>query len=80
MTVQVLVSPKEGVLDPEGRALQSALHDLGHAAVNSARVGRVITLELETSSKEVARDQVREMCEKLLANPVIEQYEIVILE
>ena len=78
MRVRVLVTPKEGVLDPEGRAVQNALADLGYAGVSDVRMGKVITLDLDTDDAERAREQVREMCEKLLANPVIEQYEIIV--
>ena len=76
MKVRVLITPKVGVLEPEGRALQRALEDLGYAQVKDAQIGKLITLELDVEDPERARELVREMCEKLLANPVIEQYEI----
>ena len=76
MRVRVLVTPREGVLDPEGRAVHRALGDLGYDAVADVRTGRVILLELATTDREVARAQTVEMCEKLLANPVIEDYAI----
>jgi phosphoribosylformylglycinamidine synthase len=76
MKLSVLITPKIGVLDPEGRALQRALGDLGYAQVKDAQIGKLITLELDVEDPERARELVREMCEKLLANPVIEQYEI----
>ncbi len=76
MKLSVLIKPKVGVLDPEGRALQRALEDLGYAQVRDAQIGKLITLELAVEDSERARELVREMCEKLLANPVIEQYEI----
>ncbi len=76
MRVRVLITPKVGVLEPEGRALQRALEDLGYAQVKDAQIGKLITLELEVEDPERARELVRERCEKLLANPVIEQYEI----
>ncbi len=76
MKVSVLIKPKVGVLDPEGRALQRALEDLGYVQVKDAQIGKLITLELAVEDPERARELVREMCEKLLANPVIEQYEI----
>jgi phosphoribosylformylglycinamidine synthase len=74
--VRVVVQPKPGVLDPQGRAIGSALRDLGYAAVSEVRAGKVIDLELATDDPELARTQAREMCEKLLANPVIERFEI----
>ncbi len=76
MKLSVLITPKIGVLDPEGRALQRALEDLGYAQVKDAQIGKLITLEVDVEDQERARELVREMCEKLLANPVIEQYEI----
>ncbi len=76
MRVRVVVTPKDGVLDPEGRAVHHALGELGYAAVREVRTGTVILLEVDASGPDAAREQVREMCEKLLANPVIEQYTI----
>ena len=76
MRVRVLVTPKPGVLDPEGRAVQHALRDLGYGEVDEVRTGKVITLDLATDDAERARSLTREMCDKLLANPVIERYEI----
>jgi phosphoribosylformylglycinamidine synthase len=74
--VRVLVTPKQGVLDPRGRAIQRALRDLGYEAVSDVRTGQVIHLDLATSDPEEARKLAGEMCEKLLANPVIESYEL----
>ncbi len=76
MRIRVFVTPKVGVLDPEGRAVQRALNDLGYAEVQDVQIGKLVTLELETDDPKRARELVREICEKLLANPVIEQYEI----
>jgi phosphoribosylformylglycinamidine synthase len=80
MRVRVLIMPKAGVLDPEGRAVQRALHELGFAEVRDAQTGKLVTLELDTADPEHARRLAGEMCEKLLANPVIEQYEIALLD
>jgi phosphoribosylformylglycinamidine synthase PurS subunit len=71
----VLVRPKDGILDPQGQAVESSLRHLGFA-VGGARVGRVVELELETDDVAEARDQLERMCEQLLANPLIESYEI----
>ncbi len=79
MKVRILVTRREGVLDPEGRAVVSALRDLGHTAVSDVRTGKLLLLELDAPSAESARQQAVEMCEKLLANPVIEQYAIEVL-
>lgn len=76
MKIRVLVTPKEGVLDPRGRAVQRSLHDLGYDSVADVRTGQVIHLELSTTDPDEALRQAREMCEKLLANPVIESYEL----
>jgi phosphoribosylformylglycinamidine synthase PurS subunit len=71
----VLVRPKPGILDPQGEAVQSSLRQLGFA-VQEARVGRVIDVELENGDRERARAELERMCEQLLANPLIESYEI----
>jgi phosphoribosylformylglycinamidine synthase len=71
----VLVRPKSGILDPQGQAVESALEHLGFT-VSGARVGKVIDLEVEASDAAAARAQVEQMCERLLANPLIESYEI----
>jgi len=71
----VLVRPKGGILDPQGEAVERALRQLGFP-VGDARVGRVIDLEVDAASVEEARGQVEKMCDRLLANPLIESYEI----
>jgi phosphoribosylformylglycinamidine synthase subunit PurS len=71
----VLVRPKEGILDPQGEAVESSLRQLGLPVAN-ARVGRLVDLEVEASNVEEAREKLTEMCERLLANPLIESYEI----
>jgi phosphoribosylformylglycinamidine synthase subunit PurS len=71
----VLVRPKGGILDPQGQAVERSLRQLGFP-VGDARVGRVIDLEVAAPSAEEARTQVEQMCERLLANPLIESYEI----
>ena len=76
MKVRVLISPRPGVLDPEGSAVGQALSELGYREVVKVAAGRVIHLELDTQDPEQTRLRVVEMCEKLLANPVIESYEI----
>jgi phosphoribosylformylglycinamidine synthase len=71
----VLVRPKEGILDPQGEAVESSLRKLGFA-VDEARVGRVVDLELAGSDRAAAREELERMCRHLLANPLIESYEI----
>ena len=75
MRATVLVRPKAGILDPQGQAVESSLRHLGFA-VGKARVGRVVELELETDDAAEAQAQLERMCEQLLANPLIESYEI----
>jgi phosphoribosylformylglycinamidine synthase subunit PurS len=79
MKIRILVTRRAGVLDPEGRAVMSALRDLGHGSVSDVRTGKLLLLELDAPDAEGARRQAAEMCEKLLANPVIEQYSIEVL-
>jgi len=71
----VLVRPKEGILDPQGEAVQGSLQKLGFA-VDSVRVGRVIDVELAASDEAEVRAQVERMCSELLANPLIESFQI----
>jgi phosphoribosylformylglycinamidine synthase PurS subunit len=75
MRATVLVRPKQGILDPQGQAVESSLQHLGFA-VAGARVGRVVDLELDAADGAEARAQLERMCEQLLANPLIESYEI----
>jgi phosphoribosylformylglycinamidine synthase len=70
MRARVLVRPKEGILDPQGQTVQRALKALGFAGVRNVHVGRLIELELDNS------ERLPEMCERLLANPLIEDWEI----
>jgi phosphoribosylformylglycinamidine synthase PurS subunit len=71
----VLVRPKQGILDPQGEAVENALEHLGFA-VSGARIGKVIDLEVDAADEAAARTQVEKMCEQLLANPLMESYEI----
>ncbi|NCX29510.1 MAG: phosphoribosylformylglycinamidine synthase subunit PurS [Rhodobacterales bacterium] len=79
MKARVTIMLKDGVLDPQGEAIKQALTSLEYNKVNSVRQGKVIDLELNESSEEAAIDSIQEMCEKLLANTVIENYEIKLL-
>jgi phosphoribosylformylglycinamidine synthase subunit PurS len=71
----VLVRPKQGILDPQGEAVETALEHLGFA-VSAARVGKVVDIELDADDPEQARAQVQQMCEQLLANPLMESFEV----
>jgi phosphoribosylformylglycinamidine synthase len=75
MRATVLVRPKGGILDPQGEAVERSLRQLGFP-VADARVGRVIDIELDAPNLSEARAEVERMCERLLANPLIESYEI----
>jgi len=79
MRATVLVRPKHGILDPQGQAVESSLRQLGFA-VGEARVGRVVDLEVQSNDPAGARAEVERMCEQLLANPLIESYEIELAE
>lgn len=74
--LEIRVTPRPGILDPQGKAIHHALHSLGWSAVDDVRVGKAIHLELEAESEEAARAEATAMCEKLLANPVTENFEI----
>jgi len=76
--VEVRISPREGLLDPQGKAIHSALHSLEFDEVESVRVGRLLKLKLLADSPEGAREAADDMCRKLLANPVTEDYDIAI--
>jgi phosphoribosylformylglycinamidine synthase PurS subunit len=79
MRATVLVRPKAGILDPQGEAVESSLRQLGFP-VGEARVGRVIDLDVEAATADEARREIERMCERLLANPLIESYEIEVAE
>lgn len=73
MKVRIFVTLKNGVLDPQGKAIHHALESLDFSGVNDVRAGKLIELDLDAS---VSRDEIDRMCDKLLANTVIENYEI----
>lgn len=76
MKALVYIGLKPGVLDPQGRAIARSLNDLGFDEVNNAFQGKVIELDIDADDKTQARTRVQDMCEKLLANTVIESYRI----
>ncbi len=71
----MLVRPKQGILDPQGEAVETALEHLGFT-VSAARVGKVVDLEVDAADADDARAKVEKMCEQLLANPLMESYEV----
>ena len=76
MKATIYISLKNGVLDPQGKAIENALGQLGFDGVENVRQGKMIELELADTDTNQARDRLQEMCEKLLANTVIENYDI----
>ena len=79
MKATVLVRPKPGILDPQGEAVQGALRHLGFE-VADVRIGRVVDVELDAADPAAARGELERMCEQLLANPLIESYEIELVD
>ncbi|WP_456484639.1 phosphoribosylformylglycinamidine synthase subunit PurS [Desulfurobacterium sp.] len=78
--VKVFISYREGILDPQGVAVEKAAHSLGFEKVKNVRVGKYITLEIEANSKEEVEQEIREMAKRFLVNPVIEEYTFEISE
>jgi phosphoribosylformylglycinamidine synthase len=74
--VAVHIVPRRGILDPQGKAVANALHSLGFSDVHDVHVGRHIVVELDAADKPKAEAAARTMCERLLANPVTEDFEI----
>jgi phosphoribosylformylglycinamidine synthase subunit PurS len=74
--VAVHIVPRRGLLDPQGKAVTDALHTLGFNAVNDVHVGRHIVVEMNAADRLAAERSTRDMCERLLANPVTEDFEI----
>ena len=79
MRLTVLIRPKTGILDPQGEAVQASLSTLGFS-VSRARVGRVVDLVVDSDDPETAKADVERMCDELLANPLIESYDVVVAE
>lgn len=79
---KVNITLKEGILDPQGKAVEGGLRALGYQGVQRVRVGKLIEVTLEDGalSREAAERKVKEMCERLLANPVIEEYKFELVE
>ena len=74
--LEILVTPRPGLLDPQGKAIHHALESLGYDAVSDVRVGKAIYLDVDADSAEAATEQANEMCRKLLANPVTEDFRV----
>lgn len=78
--LEVLVKPRPGLLDPQGKAVHHALHSLGWEGVDEVRIGKAIYVDLKAASEDEALEQVQAMCRKLLANPVTEDFEVSVVE
>ena len=76
--VEVRVMPRAALLDPQGQAVEHALHALGFGDVGRVRIGKHVVLEVTAATHDEAMAQVRTMCDRLLANPVIEDYELAV--
>ncbi|NBR78839.1 MAG: phosphoribosylformylglycinamidine synthase subunit PurS [Alphaproteobacteria bacterium] len=76
MKATIQITLKSGVLDPQGKAIENALGQLGFDGIGEVRQGKLIEIDLQASNAETARTQLADMCEKLLANTVIENYDI----
>ena len=76
MKAKIIITPKKAVLDPQGKAVARSLQHMGFAEVGDVRVGKFVEVELAASSADEARRRLDEMCKKLIANPVIEDYRI----
>ena len=76
--VEIRVMPRGGILDPQGQAVTHALHALGFADVNGARVGKHLVLTVDAASSSAAETRAKAMCDRLLANPVTEDYQLAV--
>lgn len=74
--IEIRVTPRPGILDPQGKAIHHSLHSLGWTAVEDVRVGKAIHVEMEAGTAQDARTEAEAMCRKLLANPVTEDFEV----
>ncbi|OGC10899.1 phosphoribosylformylglycinamidine synthase [candidate division WOR-1 bacterium RIFOXYC2_FULL_37_10] len=74
MKVKIYVTHKKGILDPQGKTVETALLSLGYKNISGVKIEKYIELEIDGKSKEEAEKQVKKMCDELLSNPIIEQY------
>ena len=75
MKAKIIITPKKAVLDPQGKAVQNALTQMGYHAVGAVHVGKYMEIELNGADMESARKQIDDACHKILSNPVIEDYQ-----
>ncbi|MEC4681862.1 MAG: phosphoribosylformylglycinamidine synthase subunit PurS [Nitrospirota bacterium] len=80
MKAKIYITLKDGIHDPQGRAVQQALHTLGFETVQDVRMGKYVEVDLQDTEKESAETQIKSMCQKLLANTVIENFRYELIE
>jgi phosphoribosylformylglycinamidine synthase len=80
MKIQITVMPRAGILDPQGKAIAAALGRLGYAAVHDVRAGKVFRVEVDAADPQAAREAATAMAQTLLANPVIEDFEVEVVD
>ncbi len=80
LRARIYVTPKRGILDPQGKAVQQGLHALGFGEVGEVRVGKYVEMRLRDVARDAATERVRAMCERLLANKIIEDYRVEVEE
>lgn len=78
-TIEAEIMPKQGVNDPQGEAVNTGLRQLGFDGIDRVRVGKIIRIDINAGNEDEARSTGREMCERLLANPVIEEFKVTVL-
>ena len=78
--VEIRVTPREGILDPQGKAVAGALHTLGFEGVGEVHVGRLVVVEMDAGDEAAAQEAATAMCRQLLANPVTEDFDVRVLE
>ena len=76
MKAKIIITPKKAVVDPQGKAVQNALEQLGYNGISAVHVGKYLEIDLNASDAENARRQLDEACHKFLSNPVIEEYRL----
>ena len=76
MKARIIITPKKAVVDPQGKAVQHALGQMGYDGINAVHVGKYLEIELNGADREAARRQLDEACRKFLTNPVIEDYKL----
>jgi phosphoribosylformylglycinamidine synthase subunit PurS len=76
MKAKIIITPKKAVVDPQGKAVQNALGQMGYNTINAVHVGKYLEIELSGTDQAVARRQLDEACHKFLSNPVIEDYRL----